>query len=200
MGHTIESPLPFLGGEESFPPVGNWPVAEDTLLPEPAPATYSSTSTKNAPTPAHYSAPARPQRWSPPKRQAAPKKIYLNGQPLRAQPKAQPEQQDNPPTTTESIAPSNTPAQPAPTPPKENLAPAAPASKPIAPPAPVAPPAPIAPPAPVAPPPVAPPPAAAPPPPPVAAPVAPPPPPAPVVPSAVENTTTSSSGTPSLNS
>ena len=49
MGHTIESPLPFLGGEESFPPREGWPVTEGAFngdLADPAdypPPSYDQT-------------------------------------------------------------------------------------------------------------------------------------------------------------
>ncbi|MEM1425817.1 MAG: hypothetical protein AAGF75_04615 [Cyanobacteria bacterium P01_H01_bin.130] len=50
MGHTIESPLPFLGGEESFPPREGWPVTEGSFNGDLAdPADYPLPSYDQAP-------------------------------------------------------------------------------------------------------------------------------------------------------
>ncbi|MEM9245587.1 MAG: hypothetical protein AAGA67_07600 [Cyanobacteria bacterium P01_F01_bin.153] len=78
MGHTIESPLPFLGGEESFPPRGNWPVAEDTYLDVDSPS-YAPASSQETELPKAYTA---PQEFIPTELPNAYDDIYLNGEPF----------------------------------------------------------------------------------------------------------------------
>ncbi|MEM6501194.1 MAG: hypothetical protein AAF685_05080 [Cyanobacteria bacterium P01_C01_bin.89] len=78
MGHTIESPLQFLGGEESFPPRGNWPVAEDTYLDVDAPS-YAPASSQETEPPKAYTA---PQEFIPTEVPGAYDDIYLDGEPF----------------------------------------------------------------------------------------------------------------------
>ena len=78
LGHTIESPLTFLGGEESFPPRGNWPVAEDTFLDVDSP-TYAPASSKNPDSPKAYTA---PQEFIPAEIPDTYDEIYLDGEPF----------------------------------------------------------------------------------------------------------------------
>ena len=161
MGHTIESPLPFFGGEESFPPREGWPVTEGSFngdLADPAdypPPNYDQTLPATEPFDRGPEDPAlAPQGLD----DIEPVEVFLDGDPL-------PPAFDDP---TSDTAPTSPRAGNGP----RDVSPATLTPKPVAaPPKPL----PVAPPA--APPPSIPRPPAAPVSPPVTAPVAPPPPP-----------------------
>ncbi|MEM9770739.1 MAG: hypothetical protein AAF889_03915 [Cyanobacteria bacterium P01_D01_bin.73] len=86
MGHTIESPLPFIGGEESFPPRGNWPVAEDTLLDSPSSPAYVPAAPQQADLSDTYAAPSSFSPGDSTTGTDVYGDVYLNGQPFEATP------------------------------------------------------------------------------------------------------------------